>query len=325
MHAHVTCSVGQIDICAHPAVAAWTNLQGDGARPDSVAILNKKEKSVVYRIETAGPPRASVIAKRCSAFNAAIERSIYEEVLPHLSVSMLKFYGCIEEPDTSYCWLFLEDAGGLEYSPSNEEHRLLVVQWLAAMHTSAAHVAAVARLPDRGPGNYLRHLRSGRANIERQLGVLGLDTEDTGMLKSIVSHCNLVESHWSEVEAFCDAMPRTLVHGDFAPKNVHVRMERGGMSLLPLDWETAGYGVPATDLTRVDASVYRSLANQYWPHLSLEDINYMTKLGHVFRWLATVDWLSGNVTHGTSRWFTAVMRDCDMQMAAAIGAVGWKD
>jgi Phosphotransferase enzyme family len=315
----------QIDPYEHPAVAAWIELQAESVRPTSVALLKKKEKSAAYRIEGVGQSGAAVIAKRCSSITAAIERSTYEEVLPHLPVSTLHFYGCVEEPGVELCWLFFEDAGERAYSPSIEEHRALAVQWLAVMHTSAVHVAAVARLPDRGPDNYLRHLRSGRAKIEEYLTALALNAYDARVLKSILSQCSLLESHWSEVEEFCCAMPRTLVHGDFAPKNVRVRIERRGMALLPFDWEMSGYGVPAADLTPVDPSAYRSLVHRSWPHLSSEEINQMAKLGRIFQGLATIDWLSDSLKRDAVQWFTAVMRNCETEMADAIQAAGWKD
>ena len=45
-------------------------------------------------------------------------------------------------------------------------------------------------------------------------------------------------------------MPRTFIHGDFAPKNMRVRAGPGGSTLLCFDWGSAGWGVPAADLVQ---------------------------------------------------------------------------
>ena len=44
-----------------------------------------------------------------------------------------------------------------------------------------------------------------------------------------------------------DAMPRTLVHNDFNPRNIAFRQGIGGLTLCAYDWELAGLNVPQRD------------------------------------------------------------------------------
>jgi aminoglycoside phosphotransferase (APT) family kinase protein len=57
-----------------------------------------------------------------------------------------------------------------------------------------------------------------------------------------------IEARWGSIEEICRDSPSTLVHGDLAPKNLRFRMKDGKVSVLPFDWEIAGWGVPAVDL-----------------------------------------------------------------------------
>src|SRR5207244_4047785 len=161
-----------------------------------------------------------VIAKRCPRAQALLERTFYEEILPHLPVPTLRYYGSEEEPDTGFCWLFLGDADGEPYSPLLEEHRVLAARWLSLLHMSSTCVTPARRLPDRGPDHYLRHLRSAREAILRHLANPGIPAGDMTVLRSIVSRCDFLESRWDSAEKLCDGIPRTFVHGDFKVKNL---------------------------------------------------------------------------------------------------------
>jgi len=290
------------DLRAHPAVKAWSELQPERVEPESIEILRAKEKSVVYRLEGVGPGGNAIIAKYCCQTNGVIERTIYEEVLLHLPITALHYYGFVEASDRRFCWLFLEDAGGQKYSPLIEEHRTLAAQWLGLMHTSAAHVAVADRLPDRGPGHFLEHLQSGRAKILRNLANPALKVDDLKTLQSIVLQYEVLESRWHQVEGFCAGLPRTLVHGDFTRKNLRVRFGQAGIALLPFDWEFAGWGIPAPDLApsallgsgdfsaNPDIVIYWSVVRDHWPSLDLETMQRLANYGEVFWCLAPFNW-----------------------------------
>jgi hypothetical protein len=315
-----------------PAFKAWNELRAEPVEPGRVEIrlLKRKSRSAIYRLAGVGP-RGSVIAKWCQQAVAAAERTIYEEVLPHLPVTALRCYGSVGEGDGRFSWLFLEDGGGQEYSPQREELRVLAAAWLGLLHTSAARVAAAARLPDRGPGHYLGHLRSARAAILGNLTNGALTREDRALLRAIVSQCDALESRWDQVQRVCDRMPRTLVHGDFVVKNVNVRPGPAGPAFLAFDWETAGWGVPAPDLVQTllldrvasvspDLPAYWAMVRGSWPHLAIEDIRRLAGLGSLFRLLAMIDWLSLYLAYPWVSKPLASMRIYQAELARAVQA-----
>ena len=152
----------------HPAVEAWRKLQPASAGPESIQVLRERMSSATYRLIGVVPGGATLIAKRCRAAWASVERRVYAEVLPHLPVTSPRYYGSVEGAD-GRCWLFLEDVGDERYVTSDEEQCALAGRWLGRMHTSttmrADAAAAAARLPDGGPDRYLQHLRSAREQI----------------------------------------------------------------------------------------------------------------------------------------------------------------
>jgi hypothetical protein len=305
----------------HPAARAWRETQPGRGEPERIDTLKEAEKSAVYRLKGVGPGGSTVIAKRCRTTTALIERTVYEEILPHLPITALHYYG-FRQQDGEFCWLFLEDGGWERYSPYSKEHRALVARWLGLMHTSAARLATATRLPDRGPGHYLEHLRSARHTILRNLANPALSTDDITVLNAVVAQCDLLESRWSRVETCCEGIPSTLVHGDFRPMNVHVRGDRGGSALLPMDWETAGWGVPAPDLAkRVDLTAYWTVVRECWPTLDLPAIQRLAKLGTVFRRLAAMNWESVNLEHEWLDKPMARVRAYHTELAEAIQAL----
>jgi Ser/Thr protein kinase RdoA (MazF antagonist) len=183
--------------------------------------------------------------------------------------------------------------GQQRYSAANDEHLQLAGRWLGRMHASAAREAGAGirdSLPDRGPGGYLVHLRSGRRHIVANLGNPALAADEVALLRSIVSLYDRLEEQWPRLERSCEGMPATLVHGDFRPKNAYVRAHATGLQLLPIDWEMAGWGVAAADLARVDVDAYYNAVRDDWPSLDRDALGRLAAVGQVFRFLAAIDW-----------------------------------
>jgi hypothetical protein len=117
MPKRATIEILRTDLLEHRAVKAWRRLLPGRVEPESIEILREsKRKSAVYRLEGIGPRGSTVIAKRCPTATALIERTVYEEILPHLPLSAPYYYGFIKEDDKSD-WLFLEDVGREQFSP----------------------------------------------------------------------------------------------------------------------------------------------------------------------------------------------------------------
>ncbi|MGA7501055.1 MAG: phosphotransferase [Isosphaeraceae bacterium] len=326
---HATIS---IDPEEHPALTAWREFRGErvGTERIEVVTLKCREKSAVYRLVGAGPGESAVIVKRCLRTTGLIEHTIYKNVLPHLPVSALRSYGLVEGEGGRSCWLFLEDACGEVYSPENAAHRALAAQWLGLMHTSATRITPPPDLPDRGPGHYLGLLRSTREIILSSLTNPALTDDDVAVLESIVRQYNNLEARWDRVQKCCYGVPRTLVHNDFAGHNMRIRTREAGATLLPFDWEFAGWGIPAVDLVlsllpsrrfswNPDLVAYWAVVREDWPEFDLQAIRRWANLATWFRCLNAISWDAPELAQNwagefidTIRYYQAVM-DCALQ------------
>jgi hypothetical protein len=311
------------NLLAHPAVQAWHELRPSRVEPEYIETLRAGKKSAVYRLHGVGLAGAPVVAKRCATAIGLIERTIYEDVLPHVRVTALHYYGFVADAAGQHCWLFLEDTRGVVYSRENAEHRALVGQWLGRMHTGAAQVAAAARLSDGGPSRYLEHLHGARETIRQNLHHPALSADDVALLKAIIGQCDVLEERWQLIEQCCASMPRTLVHGDLGPRNAHVRTDAEGMHLYPIDWEMAGWGVPAADITRGDVTAYWSVVRDTWPNLDVNDIQRLANVGQIFRRLAAIRWESLSLVSPRVDWSIVLLQSYHAGLTDAMRVVGW--
>ena len=117
--------VGPTNLLEHPAVIAWQQLAGERFVPLRVETIKLKKKSASYRLIGASPNDATVVAKRCAAATGFLERLVYEKILAHVPSPAVRCHGFAPEPETDSCWLFLDDAGAEQYSPTCAQHRAL--------------------------------------------------------------------------------------------------------------------------------------------------------------------------------------------------------
>jgi len=271
------------------ALRAWGLLHPNGSCPAWVETVMEQQKASLYRLYGAGPEGACVIAKRIPC-HATAERIVYESVLWQLPVTAPRCFGSVD--DGPAYWLFIEDVGSTRCRVSRPEHLTAATRWLASAHASAARLAPPADLPDAGPARYLAHLRSAKANIEVNLRRAELCEPDVSGLGELLADCELVEQRWSELERACAATPATLVHGDYLPKNVRIRDQADGSAILPIDWETAGWGCPAADLAHVDVDLYAAAVAPHWAGVTPTNLRLLASIGRAFRWIAAIDWES---------------------------------
>ncbi len=117
-------------------------------------------------------------------------------------------------------------------------------------------------------------------------------------------------------------MPRTLLHGDFKPKNIIVRASCEGPVLVPFDWEASGWGVPAEDIAYVNLAAYHAVVKGHWPDLSMQDLEYMKTVGTILRGLSEIFWESVKFE---PHWEVSSAKLCFYQtrMAEAIEMAKW--
>ena len=118
-------------------------------------------------------------------------------------------------------------------------------------------------------------------------------------------------------------MPRTLVHGDFKPRNVVIGPARGGPALFPFDWEVSGWGVPAEDLAYIDLPSYHNAIRSHWPSVCMQELQCMKALGRIFRGLSEFSWESVKFD---PNWdvSTVKLRIYQARMAEAIKMANWE-
>jgi aminoglycoside phosphotransferase (APT) family kinase protein len=291
----------------HPAVRAWRAI-GGGPDPASVEVLKpEKRRSAVFRLNGSGPAGAGVIAKRRVRGELDLERRLYAEILPSLSVPTPQVLGFVETAEDQ-SWIFLEDAGELWYEPKAPEHRALAVRWLADLHTRSADFSG--SMPDTGSAYFRSVLEAGLDSVRAGLAHSELSQGDRSILRSIAVQVELVGERWEDVEAVCAAAPRGVVHGDFVPKNVRVRPGRDGLEIVAFDWETAGVASPAADIGLLpeDGAAlgdYHAQVREAWPELSWEDLQRLARIGRLLRLLSCVHWEARSFQH---QWVEHSMR-----------------
>lgn len=282
-------------------------------------MLKHKGHSLVLRLWVDG---GFVIAKRTKSVKVTLEQRIYERILQTLPVSTLHCYGSVEDENPGRRWLFLEDAGDETCSFRIPEHRDLASRYLADMHISASNPEFKPLLPDCGPLRYFAHLQDARVSVRNARANTALRSNDIGLLDQVLQQLDIVESRWTEIAALSDPFPGTLAHGDFVKKNLRIRAQQ---VLFPLDWETAGWANPATDLcSGVDLWIYWSVARQAWRGISFQDLERLVEQGKIFNLLAAIDWASRSLPFQWVERPMANMRLYQTQLAECLVRAGWE-
>ena len=330
---------GDHQLTQHPAILAWSELTSSAPvrlQPESIQVLQKRARSAVYRLAGVGQDGAAVIAKRSLRTKALTERAIYAEILPRLPLDRPPYYGFIEDEGADFAWLFIGDAGDAAYSFALESHKRLAATWLATLHASAASDRVAAALPDRGPAFFRAHLESAHHRLLLHIGNPALTRDHVAVIETVVSQCETLAEHWSEVEQLCQSVPSTLVHGDFAPKNLRIRNSRGEPSLLPFDWGSAGWGALGLDLAQregpadpwldwasPDLAVYQSTLPGPWPRLAPSVWEVLAAFGKAFRCLYCVN---VEAEYLGASWVEQLMGNLAMYqsgLAHALRLAGW--
>lgn len=283
----------------HPAVQAWVAATSFKTAPEAIHVLRERPRKGLYWLPGLAPGGAAVFAKRAVPRRTAIERTVYEDILPRLPLTAPRYYG--SWVGEAHGWLFVEDVGERRYSKHEPEHLALAARWVGTLHLAAARLSAARSLPDAGPVRYLAHLRSARERIVASVRSGRFPRHETDVLAAIVSHCDAIEARWTRVEEDCAHAPHTLVHGDLRPKNGYLKANGGGLSLLPIDWETAGFGPPATDLPRVDLATYWDVVREGWPELGYDGVERLAAAGRLLWELAAVNWESEALASDSER------------------------
>jgi aminoglycoside phosphotransferase (APT) family kinase protein len=268
---------------------AWRALFGDASSPSRVELLKRsRDGTAVYRLCGATLAVRPVIAKRAPRATAQVERTVYERMLSRLTEPSLALHGAVDEPGKDFCWLLLEEGQGQKYRRELRSHRAAAGRWLRSLHAALADLEPVTSMPARRPPHYLALLRSARAAVASRLRTAGAESDR--VLESMLVQCEQLMAHWEELEAACAPARDTLVHGDFIDNNVLIRSGPSGLVVLPFDWEKAGWGVPAEDLSSVDLNAYCESSGGSPPTVDRAALGRLAAAGSIFRCIVFLDW-----------------------------------
>jgi hypothetical protein len=308
----------------HRALRAWSEIAKNGCPRAEVEILKDRSACKAYRLVGLGPGGSDVIAKRYPESKALTEFKIYRNVLRHVPLISPRHYGLVKEQGTGFCWAFFEDVAGTPYSPAVAAQTVEAARWLAMLHASAREVAADVDLPDRGPRHYFDCLHSGRNRIRQNVSSTLLSEDDRTVLAALAVQCDAVEAKRDWIEACCSTAPETFVHADLHAANIHVRPHSNGITLVPFDWESAGWGVPAIDLALEGANLaaYCAIAGQVWPSLDIEAVVALSNVGKIFQLLELVAWESKGLESEWIRRPLKHMRYYQAELSRAIHDIG---
>ncbi len=321
------------NLADHQAVRAWRRLHPDRAALQRVEIVKLKHKTAVFRLSGIGGDGGVVVAKRCKAETAGVERLVYEDLLPAAGVPALQCFGLVPEPAGEFSWLFLEDAGAGVYSPTRAQHRALAARFLAALHCMNHSEALQAALPDRSPNHYFRLIGFSRTALLAQVDNPVLDVHESELLRTCVARCDLMQARWEELERFFEDWPRALVHGDFVIKNLRIRSGERGLELLVFDWEMAGWGVPAVDLAQAlgktatpDLDTYGAALSKCHARVTSGGLARLAAYGSLLRLVDKVYWEALGMQWPAYELLArplTTLRGYAPQLAAALRAVNW--
>lgn len=274
------------------------------------------------RIEGVGPAGSGIVAKWCPRADGELEAFIYTEALNRLPMESIRCYGFIDEGPGDYGWLFLEDVGITQVADKGESFPMAFSHWLALLHSSASILPVRGRLPERGPAWYLESLRAARLGLCQSLRQQNWSDSGRAAAERMLVCFEVLERNWHLVEERCDGLPWTLVHCDLQPKNILTRHTPSGIAFLPLDWEDAGWGAPASDLAEIDAASYWSTARRTWAGIELRRVEEQVRCGALFKILLAIGWEMVRLAAGSEERATRRLRIYAPRLTASTRALG---
>jgi hypothetical protein len=327
-------------LLAHPAVQAWSRLHPERVVPDHITAADfKASKSRanlnVYRLAGVGLGGTTVIAKRCRAEYGLVERTVYERILPHVSLPSPHFYGAVPggpaDPGGDVGWLFMSELQGEKYDSHRPDHCAAAARWLGVLQTQARDVVEHAGLPDIGPARYRAQMQATRDAIRGAADNPALTADGLAFLDGLLALFDELDEHWDRLDEACTGLPATLVHGDFNGKNVRVQQSPEGPQIAVFDWEYAGRGVPCVDLAPArriaatpDLPTYWETVRPQWPGCRQADVERLAACGVVFRTLASFEWESDHLAHPWANAFVSIFEVYQTVLVDALGQLGWK-
>ncbi len=223
-------------------------------------VSQRRLKRSVHRLcfET-GAGTESVIAKQLSARRAEVNRLVAERWLPAAGIGWAspQVRGALPDPEGG-TWQLYEDLGGRPLDSAGCDARGVkpVVELLAELHASFADHPLLDEAREAGEelGMAFFEREVGRCiHIVESIGSAGspLDDEGAALRERLLERLGRLHDERGErARALADGGgPDTLLHGDLWPTNVLLLKRNGGLEARLIDWDHAGVGPLAYDLS----------------------------------------------------------------------------
>jgi aminoglycoside phosphotransferase (APT) family kinase protein len=167
------------------------------------------------------------------------EVHVYRDLLAGGGLGTPEYYGSLLDESEGRLWLLLDLVDGVQLRDCDLEAWIPAAAWLARLH---AHFEGRGAELDRSP-LLIRHDEDYfRSKADEALRSL---RQFSG--RSMRRTVDLL-ADYGELAATMADQPRTLVHGNYRPKNVVVQRSPGPVRVAPVDWEVAAIGSPLYDL-----------------------------------------------------------------------------
>jgi aminoglycoside phosphotransferase (APT) family kinase protein len=178
----------------------------------------------------------------------AREIKMYEQVLGRADFGTPHFYGGIAGDERGRCWLFVEDVQGRRLDRVKDIGPwTAAARWLATMHCRLQALLPQMQKDVGLPvydGAYFRRL------VARALGhmqrVRGDNDDLVNLFATLAERCN---GPFAELTR----LARTLIHGDFHPRNIIIGADPGALRICVIDWEKAAEAPGLLDLATLVA------------------------------------------------------------------------
>ncbi len=203
-------------------------------------ILKRTPKTQVVRLRPNGG--SAVIAKRSAPTTHATERLVYGTLLPAIPVRHVALLGWHDVAGEGP-WLFLEDAGDIEYEKGCATERHALGRLLGAMSAGTATLPLTDKLVEHGPTYYRSVLGHAREGLQS-----AVETAAASAVRDVLERLERVDRSWDLVVEAGHGAPTVLCHGDVAPQNVRFVEGSAGREPVLLDWELGGSGPATVDL-----------------------------------------------------------------------------
>jgi aminoglycoside phosphotransferase (APT) family kinase protein len=268
------------------AIAAWNEIAP--ARTSARGgVLVHSEKSIVVRLECDGTAERGIIAKRAAHAAVATEAHVYG-LLSSSGILSPDCLGVGRDADPAIAWLFTAEVAGTAYDPAHKDHAVLAARWLASLHATFRADRFMDQLPRHDASVYLRRLREARASLRQRLAACLDDGEASDVLEQSIDLCDALEGRWQHIAGMSGVLPDAVVHGDIAPENVRI----AGDAVYVFDWEKAGFGTPAVDISRIDLHGY--CASMPQGRVNAAEVERAARCGAIFRTLSH-DWSAKSI------------------------------